>query len=170
MSFKKKIISKDITKIFDNNEIEDLKIFMKKRHCLNNFNLFLVYLFHFIQSAGILVTTIATGYNKKYLIWVGIGLNILASLINIYEKINNKVLKKLMLDIQKIKDGNYIDESSLIDMDNNEGQHKNTKHNNEQNNNEQNNNEQHNNEQHNNKIQAPLFIDNQNNQNKVIEI
>ena len=119
MSFKNKIISKDITKIFDNNEIEDLKKFMKKRHCLNNFNLFLIYLFHFIQSAGILITTIATGYNKKYLIWVGIGLNILASLINVYEKINNNVLKKLMIDIQKIKDGNYIDETSLIDIENN---------------------------------------------------
>ena len=147
MSFKNKIISKDITKIFDNNEIEDLKNFMNKRHCLNNCNLFLIYLFHFIQSAGILVTTIATGYNKKYLIWVGIGLNILASLINVYEKVNNGVLKKLMIDIQKIKDGNYIDETTLIDTENNDGQHNKP-----------------------DKIQVPLFVDNENNQNKTIEI
>ena len=147
MSFKNKIISKDITKIFDDNEIEDLKHFIKKRHCVNNCNLFLIYLFHFIQSAGILVTTIATGYNKKYLIWVGIGLNILASLINVYEKINNNVLKKLMIDMQKIKDGNYIDETSLIDTENTYD--KNNKI---------------------DKIQVPLFIDNENNQNKTIEI
>ena len=145
MSFKNKIISKDITKIFDNNEIEDLKKFMKKRHCMNNFNLFLIYLFHFIQSAGILITTIATGYNKKYLIWVGIGLNIFASLINVYEKINNNVLKKLMIDIQKIKDGNYIDETSLIDGENTNS----------------------NNNIKNEKTQLPLFGDNE---NKTIEI
>ena len=78
-----------------------------------------MYLFHFIQSSGILVTTIASGYNIKYLIWVGIGLNVFASLINIYEKINNDMLKKLMIDIQKIRDGNYIDESPIIDIEKN---------------------------------------------------
>ena len=78
-----------------------------------------MYLFHLIQSSGILTTTIGTGYNIKYLIWVGIGLNILASLINIYEKINNDMLKKLMIDIKKIRDGNYIDESPIIDIENN---------------------------------------------------
>jgi len=148
MSFKKKIISKDITKIFDDNEVEDLKNFMNKRHCLNNCNLFLIYLFHFIQSSGILVTTIATGYNKKYLIWVGIGLNILASLINVYEKINNNVLKKLMIDIKKIKDGNYIDETPVIDTDNYDTQN-NTK---------------------NDKTQLPLFVDIEHNKKNSIEI
>lgn len=148
MSFKNKIISKDVTKIFDDNEIEDLKKFMNKRHFINNCNLFIIYLFHFIQSAGILVTTIATGYNKKYLIWVGIGLNILASLINVYEKINNNVLKKLMIDIQKIKDGNYIDETTLIDTENIS---------------EQNNIKT-------DKTQLPLFIDSENNQNKITDI
>ena len=108
-----------ITKIFNDNELSDLNNFLDKRHCLNNYNLFLMYLFHFIQSSGILVTTIASGYNIKYLIWVGIGLNVFASLINIYEKINNDMLKKLMIDIQKIRDGNYIDESPIIDIEKN---------------------------------------------------
>lgn len=64
------------------------------------------------------MTTIASGYNIKYLVWVGIGFNVLASLIDIYEKINNDMLKKLMIDIQKIRDGNYIDESAFIDVEN----------------------------------------------------
>ena len=118
MSTNKDIVSK-IIKIFDDNELEDLKSFMYKRHFINNCNLFLIYFFHFVQSAGILVTTIAAGYNKRYLIWIGIGLNVIASLINVYEKINNNMLKKLMVDIKAIKDGNYIDESQIIDLESN---------------------------------------------------
>ena len=55
------------------------------------------------------------------LIWFGIGLNILASLINIYEKLNNNILKKLLIDIDKIKKGVYSVESQLIDIENNDG-------------------------------------------------
>jgi hypothetical protein len=54
------------------------------------------------------------------LIWAGIALNILASLINIYEKINNSILKKLYLDIDKIKKGNYLVETQLIDIEEND--------------------------------------------------
>ena len=116
---KNRNIANQITKIFDDNELNDLNAFIKKRQCLNNCNLFLIYLFHLVQSSGILITTIASGYNIQYLIWVGIGFNVLASLINIYEKINNDMLKKLMIDIKKIKDGNYVDESAIIDIENN---------------------------------------------------
>ena len=52
------------------------------------------------------------------MVWIGIGLNIVATLIHVYEKTNHSMLKKLMNDIQKIKAGNYIDESEIVDMDN----------------------------------------------------
>lgn len=110
-------ISLEIKKIFEENELNDLKRFMNKRECLNNTNQYLIYLFHFIQSAGILTTTIAAGYDQKYLVWVGVSLNLLASLITVYQKTNNSILKKLMSDIKSIKDGNYIDEDELIDTD-----------------------------------------------------
>jgi hypothetical protein len=113
----KQDISKEIQQIFDNNELEDLKIFIKKRHCLNNFNISLMYIFHIVQSVGILTTTLAAGYNQVYLIWIGVSLNVLASLINVFEKNNNTMLKKLMIDIKKIKDGNFIDESPIIEID-----------------------------------------------------
>ena len=61
-------------------------------------------------------TILAAGSDDKTLIWVGIGLNLLASLINVYEKINNTMLKKLMNDIKSIKDGKYLVESQLIDI------------------------------------------------------
>ena len=111
-------IKQQIQNIFDNNRINDLNTFLKKRHCLNTANLYLVYLFHFIQSAGILTTTIATGYSITYLIWIGVGLNISASLIHIIEKTNNSISSKLLKDIQAIKDDKYIDEGLIVDIDN----------------------------------------------------
>ena len=107
----------EIKKIFDDNTLTDLKRFIKKRECLNATNSYLIYLFHFIQSAGILTSSIATGRNNINLIWVGISLNILASLINVYEKTNNSILKKTMNDIKLIKDGNYIDECEIIETE-----------------------------------------------------
>ena len=109
----------EIKEIFDINTLNDLKKFLNKRECLNTTNTNLTYLFYFIQSAGILTTSIATGNNNYTFIWVGVGLNVLATLINTYEKINNSQLKKLLKDIENIKNGNYTDESEIIDIEEN---------------------------------------------------
>jgi hypothetical protein len=108
-------ISKQIKNILDNNQLEDLKEFIDKRKCLNSTNMSLIYLFHIIQSAGILTTTIATGYNYKELIWVGIGLNLVASLINTFEHLNNSMSKRLLKDIIAIKDNTYVGASEIVD-------------------------------------------------------
>jgi hypothetical protein len=84
-------VNTEIQKIFETNKLEDLKGFIKKRNCLNSWNIALIYLFHIIQSAGILTTTIAAGYDVKAIVWVGVGLNILASLITVFEKTNNAI-------------------------------------------------------------------------------
>jgi len=112
-------LSGKIQQIFDDNKLEDLKFFLEKRHCLNATNSVLIYLFHIVQSVGILTTTIAAGYDQKYLIWVGVGLNILASLINVFEQTNNSISKKLMNDINAIKSGNYVDEGAIIEQETN---------------------------------------------------
>ncbi len=39
----------------------------------------------------------------------------LATLLNIFEKINNYVIKKTLKDIEAIKNNNYTDENILID-------------------------------------------------------
>jgi hypothetical protein len=103
----------EIKNLFEQNKLEDLKHSMNRRKCLNSCNLALVYLFHIVQSAGILTTTIAAGYDMKQLIWIGVGINILASLINVFEKTNNSISKHLLKDIQSIKDGTFIDEGSI---------------------------------------------------------
>jgi len=112
-----KNISLEIKEIFDKNTLDDLHFFLNKRKCLNSSNTYLIYLFYLVQSAGILTTSIATGSKNINMIWLGVGLNLLATLINTYEKINNSILKKLLNEIREIKNGNYVDEKELIDIE-----------------------------------------------------
>ena len=106
-------VSVEIQSIFEKNKLEDLKAFIEKRKCLNSSNIALIYLFHIIQSAGILTTTIAAGYNMKEIVWVGVGFNILASLLNVFEKTNASISKGLLKDIQAIKEGTFVDEGTI---------------------------------------------------------
>ena len=106
-------MSVEIQSIFEKNKLEDLKAFIDKRKCLNSWNIALIYLFHIIQSAGILTTTIAAGYNMKEIVWVGVGFNILASLLNVFEKTNASISKGLLKDIQAIKEGTFVDEGTI---------------------------------------------------------
>lgn len=108
-------IESEIKTIFNKNKIEDLKKFIAKRNCLNVSNQAMNYLFHIVQSAGVLTTTIAAGYNMKELVWIGVGMNILASLINIFEKSNDAISKRLLKDIQAIKNGTYVDEGMMVE-------------------------------------------------------
>jgi hypothetical protein len=109
----KPLLADQIKIIMDENTLEDLKSLMARRHSLNRCNVCLIYVFHFVQSAGILTTTIATGYSLTYLIWVGVGLNVLASLLNVYEKTNGNLLKTYLKDIDAIKAGTFTDEGSV---------------------------------------------------------
>jgi len=112
---KNRDIALEIQTIFDNNKINDLNRFLDKRQCLNTTNTYLVYLFHLVQASGILTTSIAAGTNNTELVWVGVGLNIFATLINVYEKTNNSISAKLLSDIKLIKDNHYVDEGELVD-------------------------------------------------------
>ena len=73
----------------------------------------MIYMFHIMQTTGILITTIATGSDMKVLMWVGIAFNCAASLISIFEKNNLAISKKLLHDIEAIKSHTYVDESAL---------------------------------------------------------
>jgi hypothetical protein len=109
-----------INEIFEQNKLIDLKRFIKKRQTLNSCNICLSYMYYLVQSVGILTTTIGTGYNIKELIWTGIGVNVLASLIHSYEQINNNISIKLLKNIENIRKNNYIDEDVLIDLSEND--------------------------------------------------
>ena len=51
------------------------------------------------------------------MIWIGVGLNILASLINIFENINNTMSKKLLKSIEAINNNNYLDEDTIVNIE-----------------------------------------------------
>jgi len=110
-------VSIQINEIFENNKITDLKRFIKKRQTLNSCNICMSYLYYLVQSVGILTSTIGTGYNVKELIWAGIGVNVLATLIHSYEQINNNLSIKLLKNIENIRKNNYVDEDVLVDLD-----------------------------------------------------
>ncbi len=112
-------IDDEIKDIFEQNKVTDLKRFIKKRQCLNTCNVMMSYMFYLVQSAGILATTIGTGYSIKELIWSGIGLNIVASLCHSYEQVNNNISTKLMKNIQNIKNNTYVDEDTMATLDEN---------------------------------------------------
>jgi len=107
-------VSIDINNIFEKNKLDDLNYFLNTRRRLNQCNLSLIRLFHIIQTAGILTTTIAAGYDVKYLVWIGVGLNCIASLLHFFEKTNKEVSKKMLKDIVAIKNNKYIDESDFV--------------------------------------------------------
>lgn len=108
-------MSNEIKLLFDNNQLNDLKRFMKKRQCLNSCSIYLLYLFHLVQTSGIFMGSIGASMNNQTFLWIGISLNMIASLIQVYEKINYSQLKKIMVDIQQIKDNKYVDENELVE-------------------------------------------------------
>jgi hypothetical protein len=107
----------EIKKIFDNNKLIDLKRFLSSRKKLNKCNSFYIYLFYIVQSLSTFTIAIASGYDIKYLNFIGLGLQMLATLIIAYEKINNNMLKVLLNNIKNINNGTYIDEDQLVELD-----------------------------------------------------
>ena len=111
----------EIENIFNENKVNDLKRFMVKRQQLNDCNIKLRYLHYVMHYLSILVTTVAVSYNNNTdlhlvnMIWIGISLNILSSLINSFERMNKTMSNKLLNDIYKIKTDTYVDESEFVD-------------------------------------------------------
>lgn len=110
-------MDKEIELIMHKNVVDDLQKFIKKRACLNNCNMYLTYVFHLLQTGGMITTTISASYNYKEVLWIGIGLNALAALISVYEKINQSISDKMLESIKSIKAGEYLDEPNQINTD-----------------------------------------------------
>jgi hypothetical protein len=107
----------DVASVLYANKMADLKRFLKKRQCLNTTNGYFTYLFHFLQMGGLLTTAVAQSYGFNTFVWVGIGINSLATLVHVYEQTNTKISNHLLGDIVKIKHGAYVDEATWGDLD-----------------------------------------------------
>ena len=66
---------------------------------------------------GLLTTSFAQSYNATNIVWLGIGLNSLATLIHTFKQSNNKLSQNMLDNILSIKNGKYVDEGILIDLD-----------------------------------------------------
>ena len=110
-------MSDPIQELLNKNKLQDLENFLNRRHTLNRCNSSMIYLFHIIQSLGILSASYSASSNDQKFLWVGIALNMCASVIQIYEKINNDQMKRIYMDIQAIKNGTYLDESPYIEIE-----------------------------------------------------
>ena len=111
-------LQNEIEIIFQNNKVNDLKRFLSKREYLNVCNLIMLYLFHIIQSIGIFINSYGVSVNNYNIIWIGIGLNFIATIIQVFEKLNDTQLKKLFYEIERIKQDKYIDETQFVDIEN----------------------------------------------------
>jgi len=110
----------NIRSIIDNNVISELKDGIHRYHWLNRCNVILSYIFHTMQTSGIFVTTVATGYNHPEFIWLGIGLNIFAYMLNVFEKTNNNILSKISKDILSMKEGTFPLDSVVSNLETDE--------------------------------------------------
>ena len=108
-------VSVQIKEIFAKNQLDDLNRFISKRATLNKFTTFLMYGSYVFQSTGIFITTLATGYSLPELTWVGIGLNMMSTLMIVFEKLNTSISTKILKDIQAIRAGTYVDEGIIVD-------------------------------------------------------
>ena len=102
-----------ITKLFNDNMIHDLDKMLVMRENFNKANIALIYFFHVFQYSGILTTAIATKYYTVEIIYIGVSLNLFASLIHASININKSISDRLMKDIILIKTGKYVDESNI---------------------------------------------------------
>ena len=94
---------------------EDMRDLLQTRQCLNNVNGWLISLFHLVQTVGILLTSFAAGTGRTSLVWGGVILNSLASLMQIYIKAHDASLKKMLADLKLIKKGRYEDQDTFAE-------------------------------------------------------
>jgi hypothetical protein len=121
-------ITDTINEILETNKIKDLKRFIEKREAINNYNIYIRYCYYIVHYSSILSTSFAVGYVGgivcddpsiiivRELIWAGIGLNMISTILSSFETTNKSLSKKMLKDIINIKNGNYIDEGDAIEL------------------------------------------------------
>jgi len=111
----------EIQNVLNENKLNDLKRFISRREQLNSCNVKLRYLHYITHYSSILITSIAVSYQNESaqifikLVWTGLTMNILSSLIGSFEKMNKSISNKLLSDIYKIRSDKYVDECEMID-------------------------------------------------------
>jgi hypothetical protein len=70
-----------------------------------------------MQTIGIFITSFASSQTtRQRLLRTGIGCNLLASLLTIYEKILSSEIGIIMKDLYAIQQDNFVNESAMVDV------------------------------------------------------
>lgn len=110
-----------INNIINQNKVDDLLRFVKKRENINCSNQMLGYLFYIVQTISVFATSLGQYNENVYLIWSGIGLTSVGTLIHAIINSNNKINSSLMGNIKAIHSGNYIDEVAIDGLEEKKG-------------------------------------------------
>ena len=102
-----------INNLINKNKIDDLMRFINKRQNINCSNQLFGYLFYIIQTISVFSTSLGQYNSNVYLIWSGIGLTSVGTLIHAIINSNNKINTSLMTNIKAIHKGDYIDEVAI---------------------------------------------------------
>ena len=81
-----------INNIINKNKIDDLMRFINKRQNINCSNQLFGYLFYIIQTISVFSTSLGQYNSNVYLIWSGIGLTSVGTLIHAIINSNNNLL------------------------------------------------------------------------------
>ena len=112
---------KQINNIINKNKVDDLIRFINKRQNINASNQWMGYSFYIIQTISIFSTSLGQYLENTYLIWTGIGLTSVGTLIHSIINSNTKINNNLMNNIKLIKKGDYIDESVIDGLEEKKG-------------------------------------------------
>ena len=110
-----------INNIINKNKVDDLLRFMNKRQNINCGNQVLGYLFYLIQTISVFSTSLGQYNENVYLIWTGIGLTSVGTLIHAIINSNNKINTSLMANIKSIHAGDYVDEIAIDGLEEKKG-------------------------------------------------
>jgi DNA-binding IscR family transcriptional regulator len=80
----------------------------------------LIYLFHILQTAGILFTALSNSEqaeHKEILMMCGLLCQIGAAVLSTLQHVNESISETTLKDIVAIKDGTYVDEGVITDDD-----------------------------------------------------
>lgn len=109
--------TKEIIKMLTDNKVDDLAQFLVRRSCLNKANMFLIYIFHLFQNAGIVFIAISANVKdsqRQQFIIIGLLCQIAASMLSTYQHVNESISETIMKDIIAIKDNTYGDEGVIV--------------------------------------------------------
>jgi hypothetical protein len=103
-----------VNELLEANALKDTKRILSWRSCLNRLNVVVAYQSTLFHTAATFLTAFGQWMHSSTITWIGIGANTFGVLLDVYKHMNEAMLKTLLEDLKKIRDGDYLDEENLL--------------------------------------------------------